>query len=84
MNQLFWLKARLVFYPTLLWNMLLGRWLRVRNWYDHIAPNVIVGAFPFRRDVAGLAAAGVQAVVNTCEEYGGPTSEYEKLSLIHI
>ena len=78
MKQLLWLKARLVFYPTLLWNMLLGRWLRVRNWHDHIAPHVIVGAFPFRRDVAGLAAAGVRAVVNTCEEYGGPTAEYEK------
>jgi len=40
-----------------------------------------VGAFPFRRDVAGLAAAGVQAVVNTCEEYGGPTTEYQKYGI---
>ncbi len=78
MKLILWLKARVVFYPTLLWNMLLGRWLKVRNWHDHIAPHVIVGAFPFRRDVAGLAKAGVQAVVNTCEEYGGPTEEYEK------
>ena len=65
MKQLLWLKARAIFYPTLLWNMLLGRWLKIRNWHDHIAPYVIVGAFPFRKDVEGLAKAGVQAVVNT-------------------
>lgn len=76
MKKLLWLKARLVFYPTLGWNMLLGRWLKTRNWYDSISPHVIVGAFPFRRDIAGLAEAGVRAVVNTCEEYGGPTQEY--------
>ena len=81
MKYLLWLKARLVFYPTLLWNMLLGRWLKTRNWYDFIAPHVIVGAFPFRRDVEGLAGAGVDAGVNTCEEYGGPAEEYKKFSI---
>jgi atypical dual specificity phosphatase len=78
MKKILWLKARLIFYPTLFWNMLLGRWLKTRNWYDLIAPHVIVGAFPFRRDVAGLAANGVRAVVNTCEEYGGPLQEYDQ------
>ena len=61
--------------------MLLGRWLKVRNWHDHIAPHVIVGAYPFRRDVEGLAKSGVQAVVNTCEEYSGPTTEYGKYGI---
>ncbi len=76
-----WLKARVVFVPTLLWNMLLGRWLKQRNWWDRIHPNVILGAFPFPSDVARLASEGVKGVVNTCEEYGGPTGEYEKHSI---
>ena len=70
--------ARTVFYPTLVWNMLLGRWLKVRRWWDRVDPNVIVGAYPFARDVAGLADEGVKAVVNTCEEYAGPQSEYDE------
>lgn len=70
------LYAQTVFYPTLFWNMLLGRWLKVRNWWDPIDPYVIVGAFPFARDVPTMAEAGVRAVVNTCEEYRGPQTEY--------
>ncbi|MEM9826680.1 MAG: dual specificity protein phosphatase family protein [Planctomycetota bacterium] len=68
--------ARLVFYPTLVWNVLLGRILPVRRWWDFIDPNVIVGAFPFARDVPAMVDDGVAAVVNTCEEYAGPTSAY--------
>lgn len=70
--------AQAVFYPTLGWNMLLGRILKVRNWWDRIDPHVIVGAYPFARDIAGLSKEGVRAVVNTCEEYEGPQSEYEQ------
>ena len=68
--------ARAVFYPTLCWNFLLGRILKVRHWWDRIDPHVIVGAFPFRSDVDGLSEEGVRAVVNTCEEYAGPVVEY--------
>ena len=70
------LYATLVFYPTLGWNFLLGRVLKVRNWWDRVDPHVIVGAYPFARDVAGLRAEGVRGVVNTCEEYAGPQTEY--------
>lgn len=72
------LYAQTVFYPTLGWNMLLGRVLKVRNWWDRIDPHVIVGAYPFARDVTGLHAEGVCGVVNTCEEYAGPESEYQQ------
>ncbi|MEM7456550.1 MAG: dual specificity protein phosphatase family protein [Planctomycetota bacterium] len=72
------LTAGFVFYPTLFWNMLLGRWLKVRNWWDRVDDNLIVGAFPFARDVDAMAADGVKAVVNTCEEYGGPQEEYRR------
>ena len=68
--------ARLLFVPTLLWNLLLGRVLRVRNWWDRVDEHVILGALPFAADVPKLAAEGVRAVVNTCEEFAGPVAEY--------
>ena len=70
------LYARLVFWPTLAWNYLLGRVLRRRNWWDRIDDHVIVGAYPFPGDVASLRGEGVRAVVNTCEEYQGPLRQY--------
>ncbi len=65
-------------YPTLGWNYLLARVFRMRHWWDFIDPLVIIGARPFRHDVAHLRKIGVQAVVNTCEEYWGPVTEYMK------
>ena len=62
------LVARLLFVPTLLWNMLLGRLLGLRRWWDAVDDHVILGAFPFARDARRLQALGVGAVVNTCEE----------------
>lgn len=81
MSTLNWLKARIVFYPTLVWNMLLGRWLKTRNWWDKIDAHVVLGAFPFGRDVPKMAACGIRAVVNTCEEYGGPVDQYAKFEI---
>ena len=75
------IKATLVFVPTLLWNMLLGRWLRVRNWWDRIDETLIVGALPFEKDVEALSAEGVTCVVNTCAEYAGPVTAYEKFKI---
>jgi atypical dual specificity phosphatase len=75
------LYAKVVFYPTLAWNVLLGRILHVRRWWDRIDPHVIVGAYPFARDVPKMYEDGVRAVVNTCEEYEGPKAEYERLGI---
>jgi atypical dual specificity phosphatase len=75
------LYASVVFYPTLLWNCLLGRWLKVRNWWDPIDPKVLLGGYPFASDAQRLYDAGVRAVVNTCEEYAGPESEYRRLGI---
>jgi len=71
-----WFIARLLFYPTLAWNLMLHRLNRRRRWWDRIDRHVILGALPFASDVAGLAAEGVRAVVNTCEEYAGPLAAY--------
>lgn len=75
------IKATVVYYPTLAWNMLLGRWLSVRRWWDRVDEHVLLGAVPFRRDVPRLAAAGVRAVVNTCEEYPGPVDLYREYEI---
>lgn len=75
------LYASTVFYPTLLWNCLLGRLLKVRNWWDPIDPKVLLGGYPFASDAQRLYDAGVRAVVNTCEEYAGPESEYRRLGI---
>lgn len=39
--------ARLSFYPTLLYNVIMEK-ITSRNWYDRIDDNVILGALPFR------------------------------------
>ncbi len=76
-----WLIAHLLFLPSLAWNMLLGRVLRLRHWWDPIDDHVILGARPFARDVARLEKLGVTAVVNTCEEYRGPVKQYEEYQI---
>ena len=58
--------------------MLLGRWLKVRNWWDRVDETMIVGALPFEKDVPEMAAEGVTSVVNTCAEYEGPVDAYDK------
>ncbi len=36
--------ARSLFWPTLMQNYVLGRVLRVRNWWDRVDEHVIIGA----------------------------------------
>ncbi len=75
------LTARTIFYPTLAWNILHGRVLRRRNWWDSIDSQIILGALPFARDVPAMAELGVRGVVNTCEEYVGPTKAYARFGI---
>lgn len=72
-----WL-ARGLYWPTLGWNMLLGRTLKVRHWWDQIEPGLYLGAVPLRQDVARLAELGIRRVVNTCEEFQGWPSLYQQ------
>lgn len=73
--------AHSIFYPTLGWNLLLGKLLKLRNWWDAVDDHIILGALPFSSDVPTLAAAGVTGVVNTCEEYAGPENEYQRFGI---
>lgn len=73
--------ASAVFYPTLAWNVLLGRVLPVRHWWDFVDDFVIVGARPFHRDLPALSKLGVGAIVNTCEEFAGFADRYAELKI---
>ncbi len=72
-------QAQVLYWPTLSYNYLLGRVLKIRRWWDHVDKQVILGARPFRRDAKRLREIGVTGVVNMCEEYFGPMREYERL-----
>lgn len=76
--------ATTVFYPTLAWNVMLGRILKLRNWWDPIDPYVVLGARPFAADVPVLRQLGIRAVVNTCEEYVGPVAEYQQHQIVQL
>ncbi len=75
------LKVQLVYWPTLFWNALLGRWLKVRPWWSEVNDELVLGALPFRSDAEKLYQQGVRAVVNTCYEYRGPLKEYSRLGI---
>ena len=72
--------ARSLFVPTYLWNRFNCDILKRRRWWDRVDENVIVGALPHARDVPDWGD-GVTGVVNTCEEYGGPTDAYAKANI---
>lgn len=64
-----WLTARLLFYPTLTYNLLMERWSS-RRWFDRVDPNLILGALPFRSMTRQLVDdEGVSAVITMNEEY---------------
>ncbi len=79
-----WSSARVLFYPTLVWNVVLHRLLPGRRWWDRIDEHVLMGALPFAADAGRLHAQGVRGIVNTCEEYAGPEARYESLGMIQL
>lgn len=61
--------ARLTFYPTLLYNVLMEK-ISSRNWYDRIDDTVILGALPFRSMIKQLInEENVRGVVSMNEDY---------------
>jgi atypical dual specificity phosphatase len=73
--------ARSLYYPTLGFNMLMGRFLKVRNWWDRVNEYCVLGAVPLSGDPARLRDLGITGVINMCEEYAGPVAEYERLGI---
>ena len=75
------LYAAIVYFPTLWWNVLLGRITRRWQWWTVLEPTLILGAVPFRSDVKQLVDLGVRGVVNTCSEFPGHHDLYERAGI---
>eukprot|EP01104_Vermistella_antarctica_P017650 TRINITY_DN628_c0_g1_i4.p1 TRINITY_DN628_c0_g1~~TRINITY_DN628_c0_g1_i4.p1 ORF type:complete len:336 (-),score=52.08 TRINITY_DN628_c0_g1_i4:175-1122(-) len=77
--------GRALFLPTLFFNVVChyyyGGGLR-HAWWSRIDDTVILGALPFSSDVPTLVSdEAVCGVINTCDEYAGPTELYKELAI---
>uniref|UniRef100_A0A0D9WIU5 phosphatidylglycerophosphatase n=1 Tax=Leersia perrieri TaxID=77586 RepID=A0A0D9WIU5_9ORYZ len=78
--------ARVLFYPTLLYNVLRNRFEAEFRWWDRIDQYVLLGAVPFSSDVPHLKQLGVKGVVTLNESYETlvPTSLYQAHGINHL
>ncbi|KAL5202746.1 hypothetical protein ABZP36_013698 [Zizania latifolia] len=78
--------ARVLFYPTLLYNVLRNRFEAEFRWWDRIDQYVLLGAVPFSSDVPHLKQLGVKGVVTLNEAYETlvPTSLYQAHMINHL
>lgn len=61
--------ARLLFYPTLFYNVVRNKFEADFRWWDEIEPFLLLGAVPFPKDVYRLKSLGVEAVITLNESY---------------
>ncbi|THU70556.1 hypothetical protein C4D60_Mb08t26240 [Musa balbisiana] len=61
--------ARILFYPTLLYNVFRNKIQAEFRWWDEIDEFLLLGAVPFPKDVPQLHQLGVQGVVTLNEPY---------------
>lgn len=78
--------ARVLFYPTLLYNVVRNKLQPEFRWWDQIDQFLLLGAVPFPRDVHRLKELGVEAVVTLNEPYETlvPTSMYQDEGIKHL
>jgi len=78
--------ARVLFYPTLLYNVVRNKLQPEFRWWDQIDQCLILGAVPFRKDVHRLKDLGVEAVVTLNEPYETlvPSSMYQDEGIKHL
>ncbi|KAH9328465.1 hypothetical protein KI387_000573 [Taxus chinensis] len=78
--------ARVLFYPTLLYNVVRNKLQPEFRWWDQIVQFLILGAVPFRKDVHRLKDLGVEAVVTLNEPYETlvPSSMYQDEGIKHL
>ncbi|RRT59851.1 hypothetical protein B296_00017795 [Ensete ventricosum] len=71
--------ARILFYPTLLYNVFRNKIQAEFRWWDEIDEFLLLGAVPFPKDVPLLHQLGVQGVVTLNEPYETlvPSSLYQ-------
>ena len=75
------LAARLLFYPTLFYNLALCALRPSWQWWNWVDGTVLLGALSMGRHVPALKSLGVTGVVNTCAEYAGPLAQYEQAGI---
>lgn len=73
------------YYPSWLFSEAMFA-LRVWRKWDWIAPGVLLGAVPTRRELARLRGMGIESIVNLCDEFGGHTRELaaQRLTQLHL
>ncbi|BFG39811.1 hypothetical protein CerSpe_260850 [Prunus speciosa] len=78
--------ARILFYPTLLYNVLRNKIEAEFRWWDEVDQFVLLGAVPFPKDVPQLKRLGVGGVITLNEPYETlvPTSLYRAHGIDHL
>ncbi|CAM6094590.1 unnamed protein product [Calypogeia fissa] len=78
--------ARVLFYPTLLYNLVRNKLQAEFRWWDQIDQFLLLGAVPFPGDVLRLKAIGVRAVVTLNESYETlvPSTMYKDHGINHL
>ncbi|VFQ87824.1 unnamed protein product [Cuscuta campestris] len=78
--------ARILFYPTLLYNVFRNKIQAEFRWWDQVDEFILLGAVPFPKDVPRLKQLGVGGVITLNEPYETlvPTSLYHAHEIDHL
>lgn len=78
--------ARILFYPTLLYNVLRNKIESEFRWWDEVDQFLLLGAVPFPKDVPRLKQLGVGGVITLNEPYETlvPSSLYHAHEIDHL
>ncbi|KAL7093700.1 hypothetical protein ACP275_11G055700 [Erythranthe tilingii] len=78
--------ARILFYPTLFYNVFRNKIQAEFRWWDQIEQFLLLGAVPFPKDVPRLKQLGVGGVITLNEPYETlvPTSLYYAHGIDHL
>ncbi|XP_028806498.1 putative dual specificity protein phosphatase DSP8 isoform X2 [Neltuma alba] len=78
--------ARILFYPTLLYNVLRNKIEAEFRWWDQVDEFLLLGAVPFPKDVPRLKKLGVGGVITLNEPYETlvPSSLYRAHEIDHL
>ncbi|KAG0480679.1 hypothetical protein HPP92_011537 [Vanilla planifolia] len=78
--------ARVLFYPTLLYNVIRNKVQAEFRWWDEVDQYLWLGAVPFQKDVLHLQQLGVRGVITLNEPYETlvPSSLYKAHGIDHL
>jgi atypical dual specificity phosphatase len=78
--------GRILFYPTLFYNLVRFKLQSQFRWWDQIDEYLLMGAVPFRKDVPRLKELGVGGVITLNEPYETlvPSSLYNAYQMEHL